>query len=263
MLFSNKSLALIILMAILSPPITASQINIANIASNENSLEIIKKGLKLFPSSRHEAKITFSKKLNTMEVSSLGYKGRIDFLTLEGAYNAGDQQMSVFLGDVSRFDAPLEDVINAQLENYHKTAIVGIVNDFKIRYEAEKDPDKKIDYEIKIVGFQEALDSEVTWRSAKIIADYETLYNLSTSNEVIQSVLVKKENNAILFDMQSLNPERFKRSISEIRPHSKKNLPGSLRSLPGESSNLETTPSTHAAGLLCGSLPPDENFCPP
>ena len=94
------------------------------ITSRENSLNIISNGLDTYPSARHDSLIKFSKRISTEDIVDWANVTEADVLSLEGTFQVGDQELTVMLGDLAGYDAPLETVINTQIENYHKLLLM-------------------------------------------------------------------------------------------------------------------------------------------
>ena len=194
-------------------------------------------------------------------------------------------------GDLGGYDAPLGEVLRAQIEHYHKAAISDLMRDLTKKLGKERDKTKVENIKAQVANFNNAENSEIIWHKAVVIASYSELYDMTMFEDVASDVMVRPINKADLFDEFWKQPGRYRRPLSDIKPRPKRNLRDTLQALPETESGFTRffdtgdikkfslmlaqqaieifVPSAHAAGVLCGNIingemncPPDGNFVP-
>lgn len=197
--------------------------------SGENSLQIIRNGLIHDPYASHDAVLIFKKGLSSEELAVWERSRAVNILSLEGQFLVGNQDAGIMLGDLASYDAPLEEVIERQLTNYHLPAIDNIIADLNSKLLTEADQKKAHNTRKAISELSGSKGNTVFWTKAKVLATYIELDSLTSSSNVVSTVLVFKENYAELIDEQLNNPKEFQKSLNSIRPPATKELTGYYR----------------------------------
>lgn len=249
------------------------------IASAQQSLDIISQGVSQTPFGRRDAVAIFQAGKDRKKLIEWVESNQIDVLGLTGTLQVGSQEFTVFLTDLSGYDADFESVLSKQLGIYHSDAIADMIVDLEARKEKSTSAVEKREINVSITDFKASQDTEILWTKADIVSNYTSLLNMSLNTNQIKSITVRMQNNAPVFDAYWQNQGK-RRPLDDIKIRPKGTRSSVKVGLISESkdylSAIKQYSSSFASSVLdflitpvqaqatlCGPGVSGENFCPP